>query len=342
MAENTLIAFSSEIPMGAGLPAVTIRPFRWDDLEAITALANRVLADDQPDRHLTLDQVRHDYEEPDFAPEQNVFVVVTLDGQIIADVGVQIIDAAKGRGWSGGHVHPDYRRHGLGRQLIQLSESHFLDRAKTGIAPDKPLFIQRMSLDTNTGAIRLFESEGYRPARYFYQMRIALDTPIEPPTFPEGITLRPFVQERDLQAVYQADMDAFAEHWGFVQFTLEEWIHQFISNPNYDPSMWLIAWAGSEVAGICLNNPWGDGKEGIGYVADLGVLKPYRCHGLGYALLRESFRLFRQRGYTTGSLHVDSSNATNAVGLYERAGMHVYQRTISFRKILRGTETDID
>ena len=38
-------------------------------------------------------------------------------------------------------------------------------------------------------------------------------------------------------------MDAFAEHWGFVVFSLEKWIHEFISNPEYDPSMWLIAWA---------------------------------------------------------------------------------------------------
>ena len=43
----------------------------------------------------------------------------------------------------------------------------------------------------------------------------------------------------------------------------------------------------------------------------------------------------RARGALYATLHVDSANKTNAVGLYERAGMHVHNRVLVYRKTLR-------
>jgi ribosomal protein S18 acetylase RimI-like enzyme len=73
----------------------------------------------------------------------------------------------------------------------------------------------------------------------------------------------------------------------------------------------------------------------------LAVRRPWRKRGLGYALLKQSFALFQARGFKTAGLGVDASSLTNAVALYERAGMHVKQQRLVFRKMLRGTEEDL-
>jgi mycothiol synthase len=322
--------------------AVTLRTFRWDDLDSLLELTNRVLEADHADRRTTLDDVRHDFEKPSLEPESNCFVAVTPDGTIVGSAGIEIFDPEKGQAHSYGNVHPDYRRRGIGTRLVRATEARLVERARTEIQPDRPLFILRYIPDTNTGDIALLEAEGYQPVRYFYEMRIDLDGPIEPPRFPDGISLRPFDQARDAQAVYRADMDAFSGHWGFSEFSFDKWAHEFIERPDFDPSLLLIAWHGPDIAGLCLNYPWRDAQAEIGFVDDLGVLQAYRRRGLGLALLRESFRRFQKRGYRQANLFVDTGNATNALALYKRAGMHVHRRTISFRKILRGSPADIE
>jgi len=73
----------------------------------------------------------------------------------------------------------------------------------------------------------------------------------------------------------------------------------------------------------------------------LGVRKPYRKRGLGYSLLKQSFKLFQERGYTRAGLGVDASNPTGAVALYERVGLSVYVQFVNYRKMLRGDEAQI-
>ena len=56
--------------------------------------------------------------------------------------------------------------------------------------------------------------------------------------------------------------------------------------------------------------------------------RPWRRQGLGEALLLHSFRAFRERGFTRGTLGVDASSPTGATRLYERAGMTIYRDTV--------------
>ena len=72
-----------------------------------------------------------------------------------------------------------------------------------------------------------------------------------------------------------------------------------------------------------------------GWVSELGVAPAWRRRGLGLALLRESFRRFRETGETVAALGVDSQNPTGATRLYERAGMRVLWRADVWEKELR-------
>src|SRR5690606_36307732 len=104
---------------------------------------------------------------------------------------------------------------------------------------------------------------------------------------------------------------------------------------------WRIAWDGDQIAGLAISRVNSSDKPDQAWVSVLGVSRPWRKRGLGYALLRQSFALFQSSGFKTAALAVDGSSLTNAVALYERAGMHVHQQRLVFRKMIRGSEDDL-
>jgi GNAT superfamily N-acetyltransferase len=233
-------------------------------------------------------------------------------------------------------VHPDYRNQGIGRELLRLADAHVLKLAQADLPPDMPVSMSRNISDRNVGAKRLFEDEGYAHVRSSYRMKMELDHPIDVPPLPEGITLHPFDVARDGHRVYEAHQEIWQDHRGFEASSWEEWSHFLIEPTNNDFSMWLTAYDGDEMAGICITRPYGDVDAQMMWVRILGVRRPWRKRGLGMALLTRAFVLFQQKGYKRVGLGVDAASLTNAVALYERAGMHVWQTMLGYRKMLRG------
>jgi mycothiol synthase len=72
----------------------------------------------------------------------------------------------------------------------------------------------------------------------------------------------------------------------------------------------------------------------VGWIASLGVRKPWRKRGLGLAILLRTFHEFYARGERSVGLGVDSENQTGATRLYERAGMHVVAEDVVWEKEL--------
>ncbi len=313
----------------------TVRPCQPGDYPAMAALANAAHRAVGDERLVTIDDLRREFESPGFNAAEGSFIL-EAQGQMIGfaemdfDTGIHVI-------WADGSIHPDYWGRGIGTELVHLTEARareWVERAD--LPPDQPIAIQRHTIDLNHAAIRLFEAEGYHYIRTFYQMRMELDQPVDAPPLPSGIVLRPFDKARDAHAVYQTHMDTFADHWGFEPQTFEMWTHNILNRPNNDYSLWLVAWDGDEIAGICLNRPYGIADPDMGWVWELGVRRRWRKHGLGSALLGHSLALMQQRGYRRAGLGVDAASLTNAVALYERAGMHVHLRLVVYRKMLRG------
>ena len=113
--------------------------------------------------------------------------------------------------------------------------------------------------------------------------------------------------------------------------TLEEWKHSRFDDPEFDPTLWPIAWDGDEVAGFSLNRY----RMGIGWIRTLGVRRPWRKRGLGEALLLHSFGEFYRRGTKTIGLGVDAQNPTGATRLYQKAGMYAASEFVTYEKELR-------
>lgn len=170
----------------------------------------------------------------------------------------------------------------------------------------------------------------FKEVRRFWDMRIDLTAEPPAPAWPEGVELRPFDIERHSRLVFDADEEIFSDHWGHLPDDYLSWRHWTVDRSDFDPSLWFVAWAGTQIAGISL-------CSGIGnaWVGTLGVARPWRGQGLGLALLNHSFGAFYRRGWRKVGLGVDSQSLTGAARLYERAGMYVAQENVSYEKELR-------
>ncbi|MEP7294331.1 MAG: GNAT family N-acetyltransferase, partial [Chloroflexota bacterium] len=310
----------------------TLRYYLREDYPALTELvhaANSALGDE---RRITAEQLAVYIDVPDFNPRTDSFIFE--DGGRIIAMSNQGFSAASGLCWADSVVHPEYWGQSIGAELIRLSEARCLEWAESALTPEQPVSIRLATGGSNTRAQRLFAAHGYQPARTFYGMRIELDQPVEVAPLPAGIDLRSFDWERDAHAVYEAAMDAFADHWGHERESYEKWAQHILKHPYHDFSLWVVAYAGDEIAGICLNRS--DGEDlALAWVGTLGVRPRWRRQGLGRALLRTSFARFQACGYASAELMVDAANLTNAVALYERAGMDILRRRLVYHKLLR-------
>jgi ribosomal protein S18 acetylase RimI-like enzyme len=178
------------------------------------------------------------------------------------------------------------------------------------------------ALDAPSAWPAAIEAAGYRRTRRFLLMRRSLEATIEPPVWPDGIALRPF-DRADARAVHAALAEAFVDHWGPPFESYERWWHTVFDQPSmeYRDDLILVAHAGGEVAGALLAAARATESREAGYVAELGVRRPYRGHGLGHALLLEAFRRFQVLGRREALLHVDQDSETGATSVYRRAGM---------------------
>lgn len=311
-------------------PSLRLRSAKWSDLDAVAQLIYDVCAaDGDTIVALTPEELKHEWETPGFDLEWDTFLVETRDGRV---VGYEEFsnEHEHVRLHTDGYVHPDFKGHGIGTTLLRVIEQ----RAREEIAlaePDVRVSLRSTTDQRDTAGLELHKNEGYKPLRYHWRMEIVLDGPPPEPNFPEGIELRPFIKGEHDMAVWQAQNEAFRDHWGSHDEPLEEWKRSRFDDPEFDPSLWAIAWDGDEVAGVSLNRY----RMGIGWIRHLAVRRPWRKRGLGEALLLHSFGEFYKRGTKTIGLGVDAQNPTGATRLYQKVGMYAASEFVTFEKELR-------
>ena len=74
-------------------------------------------------------------------------------------------------------------------------------------------------------------------------------------------------------------MASFADTWMFEREPFEVWSHWFVKDTGFDPSLWFLAEAGDELAGIALTRV-SENEPDLGWVRILGVLPEFRQRGL--------------------------------------------------------------
>jgi mycothiol synthase len=233
-----------------------------------------------------------------------------------------------------GHVHPAWRRKGIGSTILERNEAR-MRAVAAAHDTERTRVMGTFAPERRPGAVALVTSHRYEPVRFFFDMlRPTLDE-IEVRPLPEGLELRAVTDRPGYRRIFDADAEAFMDHWGGFDASdasFEEWL----GDPDFDPSLFVIAWEGDEIAGAVINlidqneNAMLDRSRGL--LASVFVRRPWRRRGLASALVARSLLLLRGRGMTSAWLGVDADNPTGALGVYERAGFTVHSRGTAYRK----------
>ena len=288
---------------------------------------------------VTLNEFITDLNTLDLNPATDTSVVRTADGNVIGYSDFWAGAAPHVRMFGFVRIHPQHKREGVGTAITCWLESRAvqeLAKAPEGL---------RVTLGMRAYAVQpdaqaFLECNGYKQARSNYRMTIELNGSIPEPVFPEGIVLHTIQpDEADLRRALQAEQEAFLDHYGVIPEPFETYFERrknmLLHDETVDLSACFIALDGEQVAGADFNAISLADDQETGWVGSLSVRRPWRKQGLGLALLRNAFREMHRRGRKRVGLYVDAENLTGALGLYQKAGMHVQYETRYFEKELR-------
>ncbi|MDQ6683387.1 MAG: GNAT family N-acetyltransferase [Chloroflexota bacterium] len=334
-------------PMATGFAAPAIPGFghrgvdRGRDPAEMAEMSNRANAADDVDDRNSEAELRNWLlrETPHYDPATDL-VVATVDGSMVAYAWVDWVDTTDGlREYRlGGCVDTAWRRRGIGRWLVRWGEARAteLARAHATDTGGRGLVLGTWTPEQRVGKRVLFEQEGYGIVRWFNEMARHDLEAVELPPLPAGIEVRvPSAEE--IRTVYDADVEAFRDHWGGFDSSDEAYA-SFLSDPNLDPNLWVVAWAGHEVAGASINAisaaENAAREQPRGWLESVFVRRPWRGRGLASALVARSLERLAAAGMASAVLGVDSENPTGAMRVYEKNGFVVERRAAAYRKPL--------
>jgi mycothiol synthase len=300
---------------------VTLRPPRDDDFDAMLELMNAHQLAAFGEADYTADDLRTWLRTPYVDVERDIRVL-ERDGRLVGYADADPTREEPPLWWCDVKVEPSADAGAVVAELVAWLE----ERAREGR-------LRVWTAETDRRIVDAFATLGFEPVRHSYRMEIDLAADHGEPAWPDGISVRTAGTD-DHRPVHAAVVEVWQDTNDPVDETFEEWAHWHVERDSYDPSLWFLAFAGDELAGIsiCRQDPV---DPNAGYVGLLGVRRPWRRQGLGEALLLHSFEAFRQKGFGRGTLGVDASSVTGATRLYERAGMRVYRDTVFLERPVR-------
>ena len=313
--------------MADDLPSGFIfRPPLTTDAQGVADLiAARDIAD-YGSADASVEEVQNYWRAPRFDLAQDARIIIAPDGLLVGYE--EIYPRSHERLEFDGCVHPREAGRGLGTLLLRWAEQHARERAaKTPATGQVILRGSTAAVDQNADA--LFDAEGFALVRQFWRMEIEMTSPPDRPLWPAGIRFRAMRPDHDERVVHAVIEEAFADHWGHVPRSFEDWEQGTLHSDGFDLSLTFVAFDGHEVAGVVVNR-----HRDIAWVGQLAVRRAWRKRGLGLALLLHSFSAFYQRGDRVVGLGVDAQSLTGATRLYEKAVMRVTRRFDTYEKVI--------
>lgn len=231
-------------------------------------------------------------------------------------------------------VDPEVGGRGVGTALFAWSEARLRQIAGEHDA-DEQLF-EVWTDDRNAAATSLIRDAGYEAITYAAEMVRPSVHDLPDHRLPEGLELRP-VREEDIRTIWEADVEAFRDHWGFVEQTEADY-QRFLAYPYLDTSLWKIAWDDQGVAGqvksfIDTAQNEENGRR-RGWTESISTARRWRRRGVAKALIVESICELASRGMTEVALGVHTENPNGAYDLYSGLGYEVVATWTTYRKPL--------
>lgn len=321
------------------LPGVTARPFgAAADFEAIAGLVlAEALADGQDEFVLTAEDVEVSFRNTEHLDLAEGCRIVEADGVPVAYVITRWWDEVDGpRVYR--HmckVAAEWRGKGIGtamlawaqRRLRAVAAAHETDRRR----------VFRTDVDrVGSGAEALLEANGYRSIQHFAGLVRRSLAGIPDLPLPDGVEIRP-VEEAHLRTIWEADADAFRDHWGFVEPTEKDW-RAFLEFPQRDETLWKVAWHGDRVVGQVRSFVHHAENQELGrkrgWAEFISTARGWRGKGIASALICASLRELRDRGMEEAALGVHVENPHGAYRLYQNLGFEVEEVGTVYEKPL--------
>lgn len=322
------------------VPGLRFRHFAGrEDYPGMAGANMAARSDAGDDEVVTADTLANLYDNLANSDRDRDLLIVELDRRIAGYARVEWRDQTDG---SRGYdliclLEPAARGQGIGAAMLAWCETRAREIAANHPV-DQTRWLSSEIWDADERAARLLRRNGYEPARRSYDMiRRDLDD-IPAADLPEGFEIRP-VDRTWLRDIFVADAKAFRDHWGSIEED-EADFRRFEQDHRTDPSLFVVAFAGDEIAGAVLNviddveNQEFDRPRGT--LDSVFVRRPYRRRGLARALIARSLELLRDRGMTSAALGVDAENPNQALHLYESCGFAPVRSMTTWRKPLDG------
>ena len=325
------------MPILPALAGVDFRMFRGpSDYPHLVRIINAWARAEGDDRVETLEGIASSYDHLDRCDPMHDLLVAEIDG----------LPVGYSRVWwdqepDGPRVYklvcflePEHRSRGIGGVLLDWNEARLREIAAEHDSPEK--VFQAFCSDRNAAATALVRAAGFEPVTYSAEMvRPSVeDVPDHP--LPEGLEVRPVVED-DLRTIWEAEGEAFRDHWGYVEPT-EANYQSFLTRPDTDTTLWKVAWDGEGVAGQVRSyiDPAENAEFGRqrGYTEDISTARRWRRRGVARALIVESIRELAARGMTEVALGVHTENPTGAFQLYSSLGYEIVGTWTVYRKPL--------
>ena len=268
-------------------------------------------------------------------------VVVVRDAAGVV-VGVEIVDCRPPfvRPHAIGGVHPDHTGRGIGHALLTWAKAWSIDRIHKAPEDAQVTFLTFTAADHEHSG-QTMRNFGLELVRYFVDMEIEFDGKPPDPAVPDGLTVRLFDPEGEVETLAKLTQDGFRDHYGYVEGPLQtrvDWLKHWMTQADHDPSLWWVIEEGDRLVAYNLCEPANEGNEDVGYVASLAVHPTHRGRGLGRALLLTAFNRFHEMGKSGAALGVDADSLTGATRLYESVGMSPYARYALWETVIRDGE----
>jgi len=306
------------------------------DYPKMLAVINAAKLADGDDRFDTVEDIAATYRHLDNCDPYSDMRLAEVDGNVVAYSRVWWGEELSGtRVYS--HfcfIDPAWRNQGVGGSLLDWNMGRLVE-----IGADHPVgnkLLDTFSIQTDPIAAHLLEGRGYRAVTYGAEMvRPDLDD-IPEVELPEGLEMRP-VTEDHLRPIWEADQEAFRDHWGYQASTENRW-QEFLDFPHTDTTLWKVAWSDEGVAGqvrsfINLGENAEYGRK-RGYTESISTARSHRRRGVARALLAASLEELRRRGMEQAALGVHTENPNGAFTLYESMGFVVTKLFATYRRPL--------